>query len=74
MFDHIHGLLEAESRNEVSPFVGEYTRRYSKELNLSIGAKTPAFNPEFGCAVKSGDKKIRTACSYLYNNPGEKGL
>ena len=74
MFDHLHGLLEAESRKDVSPFVREYTRLYSKEFNLSIGGKTPVFNPGFGCAVKSGDKKIRTACSYLYNNPGEKGL
>ena len=74
MFDHLHGLLEAECRKEVSQFVRDYTRLYSKDLNHSIGGKAPVFNSDFGCAVKTGDKAIRTACSYLYNNPGEKGL
>lgn len=74
MFDHLHGLFEEESRKSVSGFIGDYTRQYAKLFNQTIGQSGTVFNPGFGCAVKTGDKSIRTACSYLYNNPGEKGL
>jgi hypothetical protein len=74
MFDHLHDLLEADSRKEVSSFIGDYSRQYANLFNPTINHSGMVFNPGFGCAVKSGDKSIRTACSYLYNNPGEKGL
>ena len=74
MFDHLHVLFDAEHREDVAPCIGEYSRRYSRAFNESINSKGPLFNSGFGCAVKTGDKAIRTACSYLYNNPCEKGL
>jgi REP element-mobilizing transposase RayT len=74
MFDHLHGLFEEESRKSVSGFIGDYTRQYSTLFNQTIAHSGAVFNPGFGCAVKTGDKSIRTACAYLYNNPGEKGL
>lgn len=74
MYDHLHILVLANSRKEVFEFVRDYTRQYSKELNKSIGRTGTVFTPIFGCAVKTGDKAIRTACSYHYNNPGEKKL
>ncbi|MBQ9548136.1 MAG: hypothetical protein IJV01_03125 [Bacteroidales bacterium] len=74
MFDHLHLLIEARSRESVAPFVDVYTSGYSKALNHSLGSSGAVSNPGFGCAIKSGEKAIRTACSYAYNNPGEKGL
>ena len=74
MYDHLHNLAQADSRNRVSAFVRDYTRDYSIALNTSFGNRGQIFNHTFGCAVKTGDKAIRTACSYLYNNPCEKGL
>ena len=74
MYDHIHNLFCADSRKDISLLVGSYTRKYSLALNNSIDSTGQVFNHGFGCALKNGDKSVRTACSYLYNNPGEKGL
>ena len=74
MYDHVHLLVEAESRERVADFVASYSRQYARFLNISINNTGQVFNHSFGCALKTGDKAIRTACSYLYNNPGEKGL
>ena len=54
-------------------FVKEYSALYAKDFNKTIAASGQVFKT-FGCAAKKGDKSIRTACSYLYNNPGEKEL
>ena len=74
MYDHVHLLVEAESRERVADFVASYSRQYARFLNITIQSSGQVFNHSFGCALKTGDKAIRTACSYLYNNPGEKGL
>ena len=74
MFDHIHILVEGSSRYQVSRFIQVCFALYAKELNITLESTGTIFRKEFGCAVKYGDKAIRTACSYLYNNPGEKKL
>ena len=74
MLDHLHNLVEGNSRKMVSAFVRDYTKQYARNLNTTLGLSGAVFNPGFGCSVKSGFKAIRTACSYLYNNPVEKGL
>ena len=74
MYDHVHLLVEADSRKSVAAFVASYSRQYARFLNITIQSSGQVFNHSFGCALKTGDKAIRTACSYLYNNPGEKGL
>lgn len=74
MYDHVHLLVEADSRQRVAAFVASYSRQYARFLNITINSSGQVFNHSFGCALKTGDKAIRTACSYLYNNPGEKGL
>ena len=74
MFDHIHILVDGADRNRVSAFMRELLSLYAKELNNRLGLAGPVFCRRFGCAVKTGHKAICTACSYLYNNPGEKQL
>lgn len=74
MFDHVHLLVECSDRKQVAAFVQEYSWMYAREFNISLNAKGKVFKKAFGCAVKIGMKKIRTACSYAYNNPGEKRL
>ena len=74
MMDHLHSAVEAANRQTVSRFVQDYTQRYSRELNKSIDDLGPVFNKGFGCALRKGTKAVRTLLSYVYNNPGEKGL
>lgn len=74
MFDHLHVLAEASSRDSVSGFVWEYTMNYAKSFNKTINGKGSIFEEAFGCSVKRKEKAIRTTCSYLYNNPVEKKL
>ena len=50
------------------------TSVFVKEYNSSIGRKGGLFRKRFGSAPKIGNKKIRTAISYLFNNPVEKYL
>ena len=74
MFDHTHLLAKVSQRKEVSGFVQEYSSLYAREFNISMGTKGSVFRRNFGFAAKTGIKAIRNACSYLYNNPGEKKL
>lgn len=74
MIDHIHSLFTSLSRNTMSRFVSHVTLLFVKEYNSAHGRKGPLFEGRFGSSVKSGIKLLRTAISYLYNNPVEKQL
>ena len=74
MYDHLHIIVEGCSAKRLSVFVQAYTHQYSEEFNLSIDSRGSIFSPRFGRAERSGLKEVRSACSYLYNNPGEKNL
>ena len=74
MPDHIHVLICAPSRSEMSAFVREYTSRFSKKRNEQYSRKGQFFEHRFGSAPKSSIKKAKTAISYVYNNPVEKSL
>ena len=74
MFDHTHLLAKVSERKDVSGFVQEYSSLYAREFNISMGTKGSVFRRNYGFAPKTGIKSIRNACSYLYNNPGEKKL
>ena len=74
MFDHIHMLIKGDSRKRVVPFMNACLSLYAREFNGSVRMNGSVFRRSFGCARKTGAKAIRTACSYLYNNPGEKKL
>ena len=73
MIDHIHSLIYASSREVLSRFVSHVTLQFVKEYNSTYGRSGPLFD-RFGSAPKKGMKLLRTAISYLYNNPVEKML
>ena len=74
MVDHIHVLVEASSKEQLSRFVHLYTMSFSKAFHQEYPQADLAFCSPFGRASKVGEKKIKTAISYLYNNPVEKQL
>ena len=74
MPDHVHLLLEAGDRKSLCAFVQEYSARYVRAQNQWLSRKGTLFNAGFGTAVKLGNKAVRTAIAYLYNNPVEKKL
>lgn len=74
MPDHFHFLLVPVSIEIQSAFISEVTQRYSRLRNEWYGDSGDLFNHSYGHALKQGGKKMRTAASYLYNNPVEKAL
>lgn len=74
MVDHIHLLVEASDRSELSRFVHDYTRQFSQARNVWYEECGPFFRGPFGRASKVTDKDIRSAIAYLYNNPVERQM
>jgi REP element-mobilizing transposase RayT len=74
MIDHIHSLFMSRYKNLMSRFISHVTLLFVKEYNSAHGRKGPLFEERFGSSVKNGIKLLRTAISYLYNNPVEKLL
>lgn len=74
MIDHIHSLISCSSKQTFSKFISHVTLLFVKQYNSAHGRKGPLFDARFGSSVKKGLKMIRTAISYLYNNPVEKQL
>lgn len=71
MLNHFHLLVEAECHEDVALFMKELSRMFTAEYNAQIGRKGRLFEGPFGLSVKKSDKKVRTAISYIYNNPVE---
>lgn len=75
MVDHLHVVMEADSKQEMSAFVQEYTSKYVLEYNRSLGRPSGRLFPRrFGCAPKRDDKKARSAIAYSFNNAPERKL
>ena len=74
MIDHLHSLISANSRTQLSGFMSNVTIRFVREYNRAHGRTGPLFEPDFGSSPKCGMKLLRTAISYLFNNPVERGL
>lgn len=74
MIDHIHLLIEADSREEMTDFVRYYSSVFVREYNDSIGRVGQMLYKSFGSAPKKGEKKTRSAIVYIGNNPVEKKL
>lgn len=73
MYNHIHVLVEADSHEVVAGFVQEFCSKFSKAYNARHGLKGRLFST-FGLSNKRGEKQVRTALAYLYNNPVEDRL
>jgi REP element-mobilizing transposase RayT len=74
MIDHVHSLFTSRSASAMSGFISHVTSLFVKEYNSAHDRIGPLFEERFGSSVKSGIKLLRTAISYLYNNPVEKML
>ena len=74
MVDHIHSLISASSVSLFSIFMNEVTGSFVREYNQEHHRSGPLFCKSFGSALKLGLKRLRTAISYLYNNPVERHL
>ena len=74
MYNHMHVLASASERSKVEPLISSSTSYFAKAYNLDSGMNGPIFHRPFGSAVKLGDKNIRTAAGYLYNNHTNKKL
>ena len=74
MYDHVHLLVEAESREAMADFVRDCTSVFVREYNTSIGRNGQLFHKSFGSAPKQGAKKMRSVIVYIGNNPVEKDL
>lgn len=74
MIDHLHSLISASSSRVFSAFVSNVTITFVKEYNRYHSRSGPLFCKGFGWAPKSGMKVLRTAISYLFNNPVERLL
>ena len=74
MIDHIHSLVSAGSNRAFSSFFSNVTIQFVKEYNRYRGRTGAFFSKAFGWSPKAGMKLLRTAISYLFNNPVEKLL
>ena len=74
MIDHIHSLCVARDRVVYSKFMSHVANVFVREYNREHGRSGALFDRPFGSAIKLGLKLIRTAISYLYNNPVERYL
>lgn len=75
MFDHIHILVRCPGDfSELKRFVRLFTSRYTTHYNTVAGITGRLFNSPIGIAPKCGNKLVRTAIAYLYNNPVERKL
>lgn len=75
MIDHLHTALLADTKQDLSAFVQEYTSKFVKEYNHSLDrAAGHLFTRRFGCAPKWDEKKSRSAINYIYNNAPERKL
>ena len=74
MPDHLHILIKAVSERKLTAFVSAYSKQFARINNEWYGRVGAVFNHNYGYAPKTGDKVIRTAIAYLYNNPVEKWL
>ena len=74
MIDHVHSLVSVRSLKHLSTFMNEVAKFFVSEYNKEHHRSGPLFCKSYGSALKLGMKLIRTAISYLYNNPVERRL
>ena len=74
MYNHYHILAEADNRDSIRSFISDTTSRFARVYNKETGLSGMLFHSPFGSSVKIGDKNIRTAAGYLYNNHTNKKL
>lgn len=75
MIDHLHTVLEADRKEDMSAFVQDYTSKFVKEYDRSLDKNSGRlFTTRYGCAPKRNTKDARSAIAYVYNNAPERKL
>lgn len=74
MFDHIHHLIKAATKELYAKFVGVTSSTFAMAYNRDSGRKGPLFQKAYGNGPKRRDKDVRTCIAYDYNNSVEKLL
>ncbi|MBQ3710876.1 MAG: transposase [Bacteroidales bacterium] len=74
MYNHYHILVQADNRDSIRIFISDITSRFARIYNEETGLSGMLFQSPFGSAVKYGEKNVRTAAGYLYNNHTNKKL
>lgn len=74
MYDHFHMIVESESCHNISAFLQYCTSLHARETNHDTGNSGKIWQKSYGMAMKSGEKKKRTALAYVCNNGVEKHL
>ena len=74
MVDHIHVLVQTDSRDELEAFVTLYTSWFAKRHNAWYDKRGQVFPKSYGLASKVTDKSIRSAIAYVYCNPVERRM
>ena len=75
MIDHLHTVLEADRKEDMSAFVQDYTSKFVKEYDRSLDKDSGRlFTTRYGCAPKRSPKDARSVIAYLYNNAPERKL
>lgn len=74
MIDHLHMLIQGQTKETVSRFISTVSKIFVNEYNAAIGRRGALFERRFGSAPKQGRKKLVTTIIYIGNNPVEKKL
>ncbi len=74
MPDHIHMAVIAQSRQDLSRFMGQVNRTFSRLQNDVCHLKWAWFEKPFGSVPKEGSKRGRNCLLYVGNNPPERQL
>lgn len=74
MPDHIHMAVIAKRKQNLSRFMGEVNRTFSKLHNDACRVKWSWFEKPFGSVPKEGSKVGRNCLLYVGNNPPERQL
>lgn len=74
MHDHFHMIVESESCQNISAFLQYCTALHAREINHDTENSGKFWQKSYGMAMKSGEKKKRTALAYVCNNGVEKHL
>jgi len=74
MPDHIHMAVIAQTKQDLSRFMGEVNRTFSKLQNDVCHLKWSWFERPFGSVPKEGSKVGRNCLLYVGNNPPERQL
>lgn len=74
MADHIHICISEERKGELSAFIRDYSKLFSRVHNQTCHTQGNLFERPFGSAPKFGDKKARANLIYIGNNAPERRL